>query len=77
MTVFDDILADMLNNKKCHHIVTELFIWGGKLKISLVFITQSHVAVPTNTVESVYDKKSWDHTKVVVLDKCSSNKTPL
>ena len=22
----DDILADMLNNKKLHHIVTELFI---------------------------------------------------
>ena len=40
--VFDDMIADMINNKKLNSIVTELFIRGRKLNISLVFITQSY-----------------------------------
>ena len=39
LIVFDDMIADMINNKKLDSIVTELFISGKKLKISLVFIT--------------------------------------
>ena len=39
----------MLNNKKLNPIVTELFIRGGKLNISLVFVTQSYLAIPKNT----------------------------
>ena len=35
----DDMIADMINNKKWNSIVTELFIRGRKLNISLVFIT--------------------------------------
>ena len=38
---FDDIIADMINNKKLNSIVTELFFRGRKLKTSLFFITQS------------------------------------
>ena len=38
----------MLNNKKLNPIVTELFIRGRKLKISLVFITQSYFAILKN-----------------------------
>ena len=34
----------MLNNKKRNPIVTELFLEGKKLNISLVFITQSYFA---------------------------------
>ena len=45
---FDDMIADMLNNKKVNPIVTELFIRGRKLKISLVFITQSYFVSPKN-----------------------------
>ena len=37
--VFEDLIADMLSNKKLNPIVTELFIRGRKLNISLVFIT--------------------------------------
>ena len=48
MIVLDDMIADMLNNKKLNPIVTELFIRGRKLNISLVFITQSYFAVPKN-----------------------------
>ena len=37
LIVFDDIVADILNNKKLNSIVTELSIRGRKLNISLVF----------------------------------------
>ena len=44
----DDMIADMLSNKKLNPIVTELFIRGRKLNISLVFIRQSCFAAPKN-----------------------------
>ena len=46
LIVFDDMIADMINNKKLNSIVTELFIRGKKLNISLVFITQSYFKDP-------------------------------
>ena len=46
LIVFDDIIADMINNNKLNPIVTELFIRGRKLNISIVFITQSYFKVP-------------------------------
>ena len=39
LIVYDDMIADMFSNKKLNPIVTELFIRGRKLNISLVFIT--------------------------------------
>ena len=39
LIVFDDIIADMLKNKKLNPIVTELFIRRRKVNISLVFIS--------------------------------------
>ena len=46
LIVFDDMIADMIHNKKLNSIVTELFIRGRKLNISLVFITQSYFKIP-------------------------------
>ena len=46
LIVFDDMIADMIHNKKLNSIVTELFIRGRKLNISLVFITQLYFKVP-------------------------------
>ena len=46
LIVFDDMIADMVNNKKLNPIVTELCIRGRKLNISIVFITQSYFKVP-------------------------------
>ena len=46
LIVFDDMIADMIKNKELNSIVTELFIRGRKLNISLVFITQSYFKVP-------------------------------
>ena len=45
---FDDTIANMVTNRKLNPIVTELFIRGRKLNISLAFITQSYFAVPKN-----------------------------
>ena len=39
LIVFDDMIPDMIHNKMLDSIVTELFIRGRKLNISLVFIT--------------------------------------
>ena len=46
LIVFDDMIVDMINNKKLNSIVTELFIRGRKLNISLMFITQLYFKVP-------------------------------
>ena len=43
---FDDMIADMIHNKKLNSIVTKLFIRGRKFNISLVFITQSYLKFP-------------------------------
>ena len=45
LIVFDDMIADMINNKRLNPIVTELFIRGRKLNISIVLITQSYFKV--------------------------------
>ena len=41
-----DMIADMIHDKKLDSIVTELFIRGRKLNISLVFIAQSYFKIP-------------------------------
>ena len=46
LIVFDDMIADMINNKKLNPIVTEFFFRGRKLNISIVFITQSYFKGP-------------------------------
>ena len=45
LIVFDDMIADMINNKNLNSTLTELFIRGRKLNISLVFIAQSYLKV--------------------------------
>ena len=45
LIAFDHLIADMSNNKKLYPVVTELFIRGRKLNISIVLITQSFFKV--------------------------------
>ena len=45
LIVFDDMIPDLINNKKLNSMITELFIRGRKLNISLVLITQSYFKV--------------------------------
>ena len=46
LIVFDDMITNVLS--KLNPVVTELFIRGRKLNISLVFITQSYFAAQKN-----------------------------
>ena len=45
LIVFDDVIVDMINDKKLNPVVTELFIGGRKLNVTIVFITQSYFKV--------------------------------
>ena len=45
LIVFDDMIVDMLSTKKLNPIVTELFVGGRKLNISVVFVSQFYFAV--------------------------------
>ena len=46
LIIFDDMIADMINNNKLNPIVTELFLRGRKINISIAYITQSYFKVP-------------------------------
>ena len=46
LIVFDDMIADVMANKKFQAIIKELLIRCRKLNTSLVFITQSYFSVP-------------------------------
>ena len=48
MILLNDIIADMLGNKKRQLIVTELFIRSRKLKVSPVFIGQPYFVALQN-----------------------------
>lgn len=61
--VFDDLVADMISNKKRNPITTELFIRCRKLSIFLVFITQAHIAVPK------YFRLNSAHSSIIKIPK--------
>ena len=44
--MFDDMIADIMTNKKFQAISKKLFISSRKLNIALVFITESYFLVP-------------------------------
>ena len=46
LIIFDDMIADIMTNKKFQSIIEDLCIRCRKLNTSLVFITQSHFSVP-------------------------------
>ena len=46
LNLSDDIIADIMKNKKFQAIIKELFIRCRKLNIALVFITQSYFSIP-------------------------------
>ena len=43
LTAFDDMIAEMLSNKKLNPVVTELFIRSIKVNIYLVVITKYYL----------------------------------
>ena len=55
LIVFDDMIANMINNKKLNPVVSKLFIRGRKLNICIVFITQSYFKVPKEVTLFYYE----------------------
>ena len=46
LIVFDDMIADIMTNKKFQVLIKKLFIRCKKLNVSVVFITQFYLSVP-------------------------------
>ena len=46
LIIFDDMIADIMTNKRFQAIIKKLFIRCRELNISLVFLTQSYFSVP-------------------------------
>ena len=46
LIVFDDMISDIMTNKKFQSIIKELFIRCRKLNVCIVFITQSYFRIP-------------------------------
>ena len=79
LIVFDDMIADMINNKKLNPIVTELFIRGIKLNISIVFITQSYFKVPKDVKKRELQQIALNHSSdigfkyfIKIYKKCTA-----
>ena len=69
LIILDDMIVDILTNKKPNPIVNELFIRRRKLNISLVFIKQSHIFV------SKYMRISSTHFVIIkILEKLELHK---
>ena len=50
LIIFDDMIAEMLNNKKLNPIVTELFISGRKLTL-LLFLLDNVILLSQKTLD--------------------------
>ena len=60
LIIFDEMIAHMIQNKKINAAATELFIRGRKLKISVVFITQSYFKEPKDVISSTLSSGKID-----------------
>ena len=76
LIIFDDMIVDIMTNKKFEAIIKELFIRCRKLNIYLVFITQSYFSVPQDVrVNSTHylimkinnKKKNYKILQLVIL----------
>ena len=74
LIVFDDMIADIMTNKKFQSIMKELFIRCRKLNISLVFITQSYFSVPkdarlnsTHYLRKLITKENYKILQLIIL----------
>ena len=53
LIVFDDMIADMIHNEQLNLIVTDFFIRGRKLTVSLISITQSYFKAPKDVDDKI------------------------
>ena len=71
LIVFDDMIADIMTNKKFQAIIKEPFIRCIKLNISLIFITQSYFGLPKevrlNSTHYLLMKITKENYKILLL----------
>ena len=75
LIAFDDMIADIMTNKKFQTIIKELFIRFRKLNISLVFITQSYFSVPKDVrlnsthylIMKINDRRELQNIAIIIL----------
>ena len=72
LIVFDDMVADIMANKRFQVIIKELFIRCRTLNISLVFITQSYFSVPkdvrlNSTHYLIMNRKKLQDIAIIIL----------
>ena len=60
LIIFDDMVADIMNNKNFKAIIKELFVRCRKLNVSIVFITQSYFKKQKRTTKH-RARKLWRH----------------
>ena len=53
LIVFDDMIADKIHNKQLNLIVTDFFIRGRKLTVSLISITLSYFKAPKDVDDKI------------------------
>ena len=63
LIVFDDMIEDIMSNKKLQAIIKELFIRCSKSNTSLVFITQSYFSVPKD-VNTLFDYENQQQKRI-------------
>ena len=77
LTVFDDMIVDIITKKKFQTIIKELFIRCKKLNISLVLITQSYFPVPKDVrlnstrclIMKLTTKENYKILQLIILQK--------
>ena len=77
LTVFDDMIVDIITNKKFQTIIKELFIRCKKLNISLMLITQSYFPVPKDVrlnstrylIMKLTTKENYRILQLIILQK--------
>ena len=57
LIVFDDMILDIMTNKKFQAIIKELFIRCRKLNIFLIFNTQSYFSVPKDLTIKINNRR--------------------
>ena len=72
LIVFDDMIADIMANRRFHATIKQLFIRCRKLNISLVFITQTYFSVPKDVrlnsthylIMKINNKRELEHIAI-------------
>ena len=67
LSVFQDMIADIMTNKQFQAIIKELQIKCRKLNISLVFITQSYFSVPKKVALCINESQQKELQQILLI----------